>query len=369
VRLRWVELRDFRNHAWTRVDDVPDGLVVIVGPNGEGKTNLLEGMFYLFSLASPRVGSTAPLVRHGADAAYARGEVETRDGRVLIEVELPASGRASRLRVNRSPVRRKRDLRRQVRAVFFGPDDLDIVRGDPSQRRRFLDEALSSLWPLREGSVTAYERALRQRNRLLKEWDGRGAPAGMAAWDTELVEAGSALTRARAEAVDRLAHPASEEFRWLAGYDLVCAYRPSVSAPANGGTTLEDAFAARIEERRGDELVRRTSLVGPHRDDLEVAVRDLGARAFGSHGEAWAAALCLRLGLGAAVREEIGEPPVLVVDDPFSALDPARQGRVAAHLAGRGQVFISVADEAHVPSGAAAVWDVSSGAVTLHGAA
>ena len=368
MRLLWVELRDFRNHELTRLEDVPEGLLVIVGPNGEGKTNLLEGMSYLFTLSSPRVSSNQPLVRGGAEAGYARGEVETAVGRVLVEVEIPGNGRASKVRVNRSPVRRKRDLRRSVRAVFFGPDDLDVVRGDPSQRRRFMDEALGALWPVREAAVSGYERVLRQRNRLLKEWEGRGVPAAMKAWDEELVEAGSALMRARSEAVASISPPAQRGFEWLAGYGLACVYRPSVWAGGKEGE-LEEAFRTRIEERRTDELIRRTSLVGPHRDELELAVRDLGARSFGSHGEAWAAALCLRLGLAEAVHAEVGEPPVLLLDDPFSALDPRRQRKVAEHLTGRGQVFISVADEALVPPNPDAVFDVSSGRVSMRGAA
>ncbi len=360
MRLTWVELRDFRNHAHTRIEPVPDGLIVAVGPNGEGKTNLLEGVCYLFSLASPRVSATAPLVRHGAEAASARGEVETLGGRVLVEVEIPTKG-ASRVKVNRSAVRRKRDLRRQVRAVFFGPDDLDVVRGEPSHRRRFLDEAVIALWPLKEPVLTGYDRALRQRNRLLKEWDRPGVPAGMEAWDEELVTAGAALTRARADAVERLAPAASEEFEALAEYGLACTYAPNVWSDGD----LETAFRARIQERRPDELVRRTSLVGPHRDDLELAVRDLGARSFASHGESWAAALCLRLGLATAVELELGEPPILLVDDPFSALDPRRRDQVGARLAARGgQVVISVADEADVPRAAHATWDVRSGTVT-----
>jgi DNA replication and repair protein RecF len=366
VRLLWVELRDFRNHALTRLDDVPEGVVVVVGPNGEGKTNLLEGMFYLFTLSSPRVSSTHPLVRDGAEAAFVRGEIETATGRFLIEIEIPGTGRASQVRVNRSPVRRKRDVRRQVRSVFFGPHDLRVVGGDPSKRRDFMDEALGALWPVREAAVTGYERALRQRNRLLREWDGRGVPQAMEAWDAELVESGAALMRARADAVGELAPGAEEEYLWLAGYGLACEYRPSVPA---SGKALEAVFLDRIHERRQDELVRRTSLVGPHRDELELAVRDLGARSFGSHGESWAAALCLRLGLATAVEREIGEPPVLLVDDPFSALDPSRQKRVAQHLAGRGQVVLSVADESHVPAGATEIWEVVAGSVTQREAA
>jgi len=359
LRLLWVELTDFRNHPRTRVEDVPDGLVAVVGANGEGKTNLLEGIAFLFFLVSPRASSTEPLVRRGADRAYLRGEIETTGGRVLVEVEIPGHG-ANKVQVNRSPVRRKRDLRRQVRAAFFGPEDLDIVRGDPSQRRRFMDEAVTSLWPLKESVLTAYDRTLRQRNRLLKEWEGRGAPKDLEAWDAELVENGSALLRLRADAVARLSPGAQEEFAALSGTGLACEYRPSV-----WGEDLEEAFRTRLAERRNDELTRRTSLVGPHRDDLELAVRDLGARAFASHGEAWAAALCLRLGLGSAVQGEVGEPPVLLLDDPFSALDPKRGGQVAERLAGRGQVVVTVADEAHVPPKAEAVWDVSAGAATV----
>jgi len=361
LRLLWAELKDFRNHPNTLLPVIPDGLVVAVGGNGEGKTNLLEGLAFLFFLVSPRVSSTEPLVRRGAEAAYVRGEIETAGGRIMVEVEIPGRG-ANRVHVNRSPVRRKRDLRRQVRAAFFGPDDLDVVRGDPSERRRFMDEAVTSLWPLKESALTAYDRTLRQRNRLLKDWEGRGGPADLETWDRELVENGCTVMRLRTEAVARLAPGAEEEFGVVAGYGLASEYRSSV-----WGEDLEEAFRERLAERRQDELLRRTSLVGPHRDDLELAVRDFGARAFASHGEAWGAALCLRLGLAEALGEEAGERPVVLLDDPFSALDPQRQARVGERLSARGQVVLSVADEAHVPAHADAVWDVSAGAVTVRG--
>lgn len=361
MRLAWVELRDFRNHAETRLDPIEDGLVVAVGPNGEGKSNLLEGIAFLFFLRSPRTSAAEPIVRRGAGAAYSRGEIEAEGGRVLVEVEIPAHG-ASRVQVNRSRVRRRRDLRRQVRAAYFGPDDLVIVIGEPARRREFLDEAIRTLWPLKESAITAYDRALRQRNRLLKDWEGRGSPAGIEVWDTELIETGCALTRLRAEAVGRLAPPAEREFQHVAGYGLACGHAPNVA-----GEPLEQRFAQRLAERREDEIVRRTTLVGPHRDDLTLAVRDLGARSFASHGEAWAAALCLRLGLATAIEEEVQERPVLILDDPFSALDPGRQRAVAQRLAARGQVLLSVADEAHVPAEAGSIWDVRSGTASPRG--
>ena len=235
-----------------------------------------------------------------------------------------------------------------------------VVVGEPSRRREFLDEAIRALWPLKESAITAYERVVRQRNRLLKDWEGRGGPPGLEAWDAELIESGASLMRLRAEATAALAPTAEEEYLHLAGYGLTCGYAPSVV-----GDPIEAAFARRLEERRSDELVRRTTLVGPHRDDLTLAVRDLGARSFASHGEAWAAALCLRLGLATAVAEEIGEPPVLLLDDPFSALDPRRQRQVAERLVDRGQAFVSVADESHIPAEASEVWAVHAGTVEV----
>ncbi|HEY1332552.1 MAG TPA: DNA replication and repair protein RecF [Actinomycetota bacterium] len=360
MRLVWIEARDFRNHRETTLE-VPPGLTAVVGPNAQGKTNLLEAMDYLCALESPRVRADLPLVRSGAESAFLRGEVEGRDGRSLIEVEVRASG-ANRVQVNRSPVRRKRDVRRIARAVFSGPDDLDIVGGEPDSRRRFMDEAVRGLWPPRESLFTAYERALRQRNRLLKEWEGRGAPPELDAWDAELADTGSALTQARAQAIELLAGRAGEEFRTLTGgaETLAVEYRPSV-----WGEPLLDAFLERLAERRPDELVRRTTLVGPHRDELALEVHGLVARGFASHGESWGAALSLRLALAAAVAAEAGEPPIVFLDDPFSALDPRRRERLSGALDGRGQLLIAVPDEAQIPKGAE-VWRVEDGVVS-HG--
>jgi len=358
MRLLWVELRDYRNHAHTRVDLGHDGIIVVAGPNGEGKTNLLEAMHFLYSLGSPRVSASEHLVRDAADAGYVRGEFETRDGRVLVEVEIRRKG-ANRVQVDRSTVRRRRDLRRAVRVVLFGPFDLPIVTGDPARRRAFMDEIAVLLQPARDTLTSSYERVLRQRNRLLKEHEGRGAPPELEAWDEQLIQTGTAVIEARAEAVEAIAPPASEAFSAVSGYDMVVRYAPNV--PTTDG---EVGFRHRLDERRSDELQRRTSLVGPHRDDLDLAVRDLGARSFASHGETWVAALAVRLGLATAVEAAIGEPPVLLVDDPYSALDPTRRDRIAGLLAARpGQVVISVADEADVPAQATAILDVRAGNV------
>ena len=272
MHLAWIELRDFRNHRATLIEDVPEGSITIMGPNGEGKTNLLEGMFFLYALRSPRTSTNAPLVREGAEVAYARGEFEGLDGRALVEAEIPRKG-ASRVKLHKSPLRRKRELRRVVRAVLFGPFDLPAVIGDPSKRRDLMDEAVLALWPLRDTVSSGYDRVLRQRNRLLKEWEGgRGGPPELEAWDEELIAAGTKLIEAREEAVARLAPAASEEFQALSGYELIVSYAPNVV----GEGSVEERFRAQLAARRADELVRRTSLVGPHRDDLTLAVRDLG---------------------------------------------------------------------------------------------
>lgn len=351
MRLRWIEVKDFRSHREVSLQ-VPPGLTAVVGPNARGKTNLLEAIHFLLALESPRTSTDLPLVRWTAESAFLRGEVETAESKVLIEVEVRAQGQ-NVVRVNRSPVRRKRDLRRQVRSVFCGPDDLHVVLGDPSERRRFMDEAVRSVWPQREGMAAAYERVLRQRNRLLKDWEGSDDPAGMQGWDAELVDRGVALTRARGAAVDEITAGAVGQFAELAGGDeetLAVRYLPSVE-----GEPLEERFRERLDERRKDEMLRRTTLVGPHRDDLSLAVQGLVARNFASHGEAWGTAVSLRLALAAAVEAAVGEPPVTLLDDPFSGLDPERRRRLASGLGQRGQVLLAVPDQAQVPDHAT-VW-------------
>jgi DNA replication and repair protein RecF len=349
----WFGARDFRSHQDASME-VPDGLIVVAGPNALGKTNLLEAMYYLCALVSPRVSSDLPLVRQGAEAAYLRGEVESRQGRFLLEVEIRSSG-ANRVQMNRSPIRRKRDLRRQVRAVFSGPDDLSVVQGDPGARRRFMDECVAALWPAKDGLAAAYERVLRQRNRLLKDWAGGGEPPDLSVWDEQLVKQGSALTAARQLAVEAIRTQAGEEFRRLSGEPMVVQYLPSVEQAG-----AEEVFRAGLQERREDELIRRVTLVGPHRDDLGLWIQGFAARSFASHGEAWAAAVCLRLALAAALMEAEGEPPITMLDDPFSGLDPERRRRLAAGLGGRGQVVIAVPEAPDLVPGAA-VWRLGEG--------
>ena len=331
--------------------------MALAGRNAQGKTNLLEAAHYLFTLRSSRVASDQPLVRAGASSAFLRGEVDTNAGRALVEVEVRSSG-ANRIQVNRSGVRRKRDLRQRVRSVMFIPEDLDVIQGGPEDRRRFMDEAVEAMWPAEEAARTAYDKALRQRNRLLKENEGPGAPPDLDAWDAELAAHGAAVTAARTRAMAAVTPRAGDEFERVSGERLRVDYRPSVDALDD----LESAMRQRLAQRREDELLRRTTLVGPHRDELDIAVGEMTARRFASHGESWAGALCLRLGVWGAVSVEIDEAPALILDDPFSGLDPERRARLGDGLAPRGQVLISVPDETQVPAGAT-VWEVEAGRV------
>ncbi|MCA1727752.1 MAG: DNA replication and repair protein RecF [Actinobacteria bacterium] len=305
----WLEVRDFRNHAETRLE-LSEGVVALVGPNAQGKTNLLEAAHYLLTLRSPRVAADQPLVRTGASSAFLRGEVETSSGTVLVEVEVRSSG-ANRIQVNRSGVRRKRDLRQRVRSVMFIPEDLDVIQGQPDDRRRFMDEATQAMWPRTEEPRVAYDKALRQRNRLLKEHEGPGAPADLEAWDAELASHGTTVTMSRRRALLAVAPKAGDEFERVSGERLHVQYRPSVEAEED----VEVAMLRQLAARRDDELARKTTLVGPHRDELEIAVGEMTARRFASHGESWAGALCLRLGVWSGVAVEIDEPPVLILDD------------------------------------------------------
>ena len=336
---------------------MPEGIVAMVGPNAQGKTNLLEAAHYLLSLRSARVSSDQPLVRTGATSAFLRGEVESESGRTLIEVEVRSSG-ANRVQINRNGVRRKRDLRQKVRSVMFIPEDVSVIQGGPEERRRYMDEAVESMWPAEEVARTAYDKALRQRNRLLKENESFEAPPELDAWDSELASHGAAVTAARKRALTSVTPKAGDEFEEVSGERLRVDYKPSVAAEED----LEGAMLKRLAERREDELVRRTTLVGPHRDELDIAVGDMTARRFASHGETWAGALCLRLGVWGAVAAEIDEPPILILDDPFSGLDPVRRKRLGDGLSSRGQVLISVPDRAQVPAGAS-VWELEGGRV------
>lgn len=337
--VRHVWLTDFRSYSDAEIE-LSDGVTAILGANGQGKTNLLEALGYLATLDSFRGAPTEALIRDGARTAVVRAEGET-DGRaVLIEAELALGGRG-RVYVNKQRLQRARDLLGVVRVSVFAPDDLDLVKGGPAGRRRFLDDTLVALHPRFDQVRVDLERVLRQRNNLLKQAAGgarfdESAAFTLDVWDTKLTEVGETLARARRDLVARLGPVLDRTYGAVAG-------TTSASVDARyDAPWLDDGLAAALAGARRDELRRGVTLVGPHRDDLVVRIAGLPSRTHASQGEQRSLALALRLGAHELVTAETGTAPVLLLDDVFSELDTDRSDALLAQLPG-GQTLLTSA--------------------------
>jgi len=367
MQLRHLELLDVRSYERASLD-LPDGVTVLIGPNAQGKTNLLEAIQRVATGGSHRVAGDVPLVRVGAQLGVIRCELETDSGRRRrLEVELGA-GRRTRTRVDGQDVRRASEAVGVLRVVLFAPEDLRIVRGDPADRRRFLDDLLSQRRPAFAAARADYDRALRQRNRLLKRARhltgaaSSASEATIAAWTEQLVTLGSQLLAARVAAVRTLAGPVDRCYRQLADRPepVGVRYRSSAGARVDellddGDATLVPAVAplaaalhAAYGEVGAEERARGVTLVGPHRDDMELTIGALPARGYASHGEAWSLALALKLGTF-EVLAEVGDRPVVLLDDVFAELDTTRRQHLAAACARFDQVLVSAAVEEDVP--------------------
>ena len=410
-----LNLVDFRSYA---VVDLPlePGVTVFTGANGQGKTNLVEAVEYLATLGSHRVASEAPLVRFGAERARVRARVQagTDDPRqLLLEVEL-IPGKANRASLNRSPLKRPRDLLGALRVVVFSPEDLTVVKGDPSARRRFLDELLTSRWPRMAGVRADYDRVLKQRSTLLKSLAGRGprgadAESTLGVWDEKLAQLGAEIVEARLATLTDLVPllqsayadiaptrnqaeasyqssslPAASLTQGVADgpttgqgphRDDVAASHSSLPTQGvaddpmtdqsphrddgNGGVRggaeqltrdeITGLLLERMKQRRGEEIARGLSLVGPHRDDVGLTLSGLPARGYASHGESWSLALALRLASFGVLRAD-GVEPVLILDDVFAELDEIRRERLAEVALTAEQVLITAAVGADVPA-------------------
>jgi DNA replication and repair protein RecF len=336
VLLRRLWLTDFRSYREADIT-LSEGLTVIVGENGEGKTNLLEAVGYLATLASFRGAPTEALVRVGTAMATVRAEGE-RDGReLLIEAEIVPGGR-SRVQVNRQRLSRARDLLGALRVSVFSPDDLELVKGGPAERRAYLDDTLVSSSPKLDPVRTEVDRVLRQRNALLRQAGGRLTPdveSTLEVWDAKLVAAGEALTTERVTLLERLGPALGSAYRKVAHREVEVNARYVSTWMASG---LHQAL---VDARR-DELRRGVTLVGPHRDELEFSVGGLPARTHASQGEQRSLALALRLASHEVVTEAAGSPPVLLLDDVFSELDEGRSAALLASLPA-GQTLLSSA--------------------------
>ncbi|MBQ0981764.1 DNA replication/repair protein RecF [Micromonospora sp. M61] len=354
-----LELVDFRSYERVAVDLQP-GANVLTGANGVGKTNLVEALGYVATLDSHRVATDAPLVRMGAASAVIRCAV-VHDGReLLVELEI-VPGKANRARLGRSPARRARDVLGALRLVLFAPEDLELVRGDPSERRRYLDDLLVNRQPRYAGVRADYERVVKQRNALLrtaylarKTGGSRGGDLGtLAVWDTHLAQHGAELLAGRLELVAALTpHVAKAYDAVAAGRGAASiAYRPSIelAEPTTDRAALAEALTAALAASRSAEIERGTTLVGPHRDELALTLGPLPAKGYASHGESWSFALALRLAGYDLLRAD-GIEPVLVLDDVFAELDTGRRERLAELVGGASQLLVTCAVDDDVPA-------------------
>ncbi|CRK60717.1 DNA recombination and repair protein RecF [Alloactinosynnema sp. L-07] len=381
MHVRHLQVADFR--SWELADlELEPGPAVLVGANGQGKTNLVEAIGYVATLSSHRVASDTPLVRHGCQRAIIRTAV-VNDGRELtVELEI-TPGKANRARVNRGPVPRTRDVLGILRTVLFAPEDLALVRGDPGERRRFLDDLLVLRAPRYAGVRADYDKVMRQRNALLKSASTnrrarRADPDALSTlevWDGHLATHGAELLAARLDLVADLGPRVAAAYAGVApeSRPAVIAYRSSVvGLPAGYGRpdgeradadVVAEALLAELAVRREAELDRGVSLVGPHRDELELVLGEAPAKGYASHGESWSFALALRLASYELLRSE-GSEPVLVLDDVFAELDRRRRQRLAEVAVAAEQVLVTAAVEEDVPSELAGTrYEVADGEV------
>jgi len=383
VHLTRLALTDFR--SYTDVDvSLAAGVTIFSGPNGEGKTNLVEAVGYAATLASHRAAQDAPLIRRGADQAIIRAAVSTGANDALVEIELNA-GRANRVRLNRTPLGRPREVLGVLRTVLFAPEDLALVKGDPGERRRFLDDLLVAMAPRYAAVRADYDRVLKQRTALLKSAGPKGGPKGnrqsreavtatLDVWDAHLARTGAELLVAREHLVTALRPHVESAYQAVAGGDrgpAAIEYKrsfesqaPQQASPAAGTAAstaaagpshgervraAELALREALLEVRASELDRGVCLAGPHRDELDLMIRDLPARGYASHGESWSMALALRLASFDLLRAG-REDPVLILDDVFAELDTGRRDRLAALVAAAEQVLVTAAVPEDIPS-------------------
>jgi DNA replication and repair protein RecF len=354
-----LSLHDFRSYPGLEVDLEP-GVTSFVGRNGHGKTNIVEAIDYLSRLRSHRVAADLPLVRKGAEQAVVRATVVRDERRAVIEVEI-TPGKSNRARVNRGQLPRARDLVGMVRTVLFAPDDLALVKGDPTERRTFSDDLLVLHQGARYAGTRAdYDRVLKQRSSLLKTARVRGSSAEAAlstleVWDERLARLGAEIMSSRAKLVEdlnpRLGKAYEAVARGATRDDARLSYKPSFEVgEAEGAEALEQAMLAEIKTRRPDELDRGVSLVGPHRDDLVCTLGELPVKGYASHGESWSFALAMRLASYELLRAT-GDDPVLILDDVFAELDSGRRAQLAELVAGTEQVLVTAAVAEDIPEG------------------
>jgi DNA replication and repair protein RecF len=351
-----LELTDFRSYSSVTVELGP-GVTAFIGANGQGKTNLVEAIDYLATLDSHRVASDAPMIRAGADSAFVRATLVKAERQALVELQITA-GKSNRARLNQNPLPRVRDLIGVARSVIFSPEDLALVKGDPSGRRLFLDTLLVQRTPRLAGVRADYDRVLKQRNSLLKSARMRRNAdlSTLEIWDEQLARFGGELIARRLRLLDDLVGPLHKAYAAVADAaaedrrQVQAQYRPSIDVDPEERDidVISKALLVSLEHRRGEEIDRGLTLCGPHRDDVVLSIGQFAAKGYASHGETWSLALALKLAAFELLRDD-GDDPILILDDVFAELDTHRRGRLAELVASAEQVLITAAVAADVP--------------------
>lgn len=364
MHIRYLSLRDFRSWPELEVEFTP-GITVFTGQNGYGKTNIVEAVGYLSTLGSHRVSTDAPLVRSGTPSARISATA-VNGGRELTAHLLINPHRANQAQINRTRLKSPRELLGIVKSVFFSPEDLMLVKGEPASRRRYIDDLLALRRPLSAGIRIQYDKILRQKNALLKSAgstlrrgysssEGQAALSTLDTWDAQLAQVGAALMAARMDLIAELSEHVSKAYATLAPHSrpATIAYAPKVDSLDGGPLPsepelLEALLLTKMAERRTAEIERGSCLVGPHRDDLDLILGNDPAKGFASHGETWSFALALRLGAYFLLRAD-GPDPVLVLDDVFAELDRHRREALMEIAQQAEQVLITSAVGEELP--------------------
>lgn len=344
MHLSHLSLKNFRSYSELDLPLAP-GITIFLGRNGEGKTNIVESILYMAFLSSHRTSGDLPLVKLGESAAYTRAKIQHPDREVLVELEINAE-KANRARINQNPIRSQKELFGLLQCVYFSPEDMDLVRGDPSERRRFIDQILTLRSPRMAGVISDYERSVRQRNALLKT---RASLTSLEPWDQQVAKFGAEIIAARLSLLTEFNPYFSKIYANISAEKPAhITYKSSIDNPSVNSQENYSALINTMAERRNQELDRGLTLVGPHRDDLILNLGDHLVKGYASHGESWSIALSLKLAAYELLISE-GSKPILILDDVFSELDEERRTQLISLAQSAEQTFITVAVEGDLP--------------------
>ena len=344
MHLTHLSLKNYRSYAELELP-LNKGITIFIGRNGEGKTNIVESILYLAFLSSHRTSNDQPLVQLGSTSAYIRGKVDNGEREILVELEVNAE-KANRARINQNPVRSQKELYGILQAIYFSPEDLDLVRGDPSERRRFIDQLLILRSPRMAGVISDYERAVRQRNTLLKS---RANLSSLESWDQQVATFGGEIIAARLTTLNELMPIFTDVYKEISPEKRAyITYKSSIENSSIVPDENKELMLQKFKEVRNQEIDRGLTLVGSHRDDLLLMLGDHFVKGYASHGESWSIALSLKLASYQLLQDD-GSKPILILDDVFSELDEERRHRLIALANSAEQTFITVAVQSDLP--------------------